>query len=78
MLKERLLGVSTTLPSRASHAMAHSKMGPVPSLPMERFRSRSSRSVEGTRKRENLSLPFRLRPTRPEALVGKIAGDSKS
>ena len=26
-----LLGVSTTLPSRASHPMAHSKMGPLPS-----------------------------------------------
>src|SRR6266851_8586227 len=41
MLKERFLGVSTTLPSRASHPMAHSNMGPLPSTS---FFSRASES----------------------------------
>src|SRR6266853_6278142 len=42
MLKDRFLGVSTTLPSRASHPMAHSKMGPLPSTSFLSCASESS------------------------------------
>src|SRR6476646_9129848 len=42
MLKERFLGVSTTLPSRASHPMAHSKMGPFASTSFLSCASESS------------------------------------
>src|SRR6266478_1859973 len=42
MLKWRFLGVITTLPSRASHPMAHSKMGPFPSTSFLSCASESS------------------------------------
>src|ERR1700687_3482723 len=42
MLRERFLGVSTTLPSRASHPMAQSKMEPLPSTSFLSCASESS------------------------------------
>jgi hypothetical protein len=42
MLKWRFLGVITTLPSRASHPTAHSKMGPLPSTSFLSCASESS------------------------------------
>src|SRR6266446_10913369 len=42
MLKWRFVGVITTLPSRASHPMAQSKMGPLPSTSFLSCASESS------------------------------------
>jgi len=42
ILKERFLGVSTTLPSRASHPMAQSKMEPLPTTSFLSCASESS------------------------------------